>query len=102
MNVAQIGALTSVQSPEVRPLRLSVVIPCYNELATIDAIIDAVNNWPYPNREIIVVDDFSIDGTRRPKRKLPNRVASPGFSITMPIAAKALPFERGLERRRVV
>jgi len=45
-------------------MRLSVVIPCYNEVATIDIIIDAVNNSPYPNKEIIIVDDCSIDGTR--------------------------------------
>ncbi len=45
-------------------MRLSVVIPCYNELATIDAIIAAVAAAPYADKEIIVVDDFSIDGTR--------------------------------------
>ena len=45
-------------------MRLSVVIPCYNELATIDAIIEAVRNSPYPHKEIIVVDDCSSDGTR--------------------------------------
>ncbi len=45
-------------------MRLSVVIPCYNELATIDAIIEAVRNSSYPHKEIIVVDDCSSDGTR--------------------------------------
>src|SRR5688572_5205774 len=45
-------------------MRLSVVIPCYNELATIEAIIAAVVSSPYANKEIIVVDDFSVDGTR--------------------------------------
>lgn len=45
-------------------MRLSVVIPCYNELKTIDSIITAVNNAPYPYKEIIVVDDGSKDGTR--------------------------------------
>jgi glycosyltransferase involved in cell wall biosynthesis len=44
-------------------MKLSVVIPCYNELRTIDAIIDAVNASPYPSKEIIVVDDCSRDGT---------------------------------------
>jgi glycosyltransferase involved in cell wall biosynthesis len=46
-------------------MRLSVVIPCYNELATIEAIIAAVASAPYADKEIIVVDDFSIDGTRQ-------------------------------------
>lgn len=43
---------------------LSVVIPCYNEISTIEAILDAVENSPYPEKEIIIVDDFSTDGTR--------------------------------------
>jgi glycosyltransferase involved in cell wall biosynthesis len=45
-------------------MRLSIIIPCYNELNTIDAIIDAVNTAPYPDKEIIIVDDCSDDGTR--------------------------------------
>ncbi len=45
-------------------MKLSIVIPCYNELATIDRILDAVHQSPYPDKEIIVVDDCSIDGTR--------------------------------------
>ncbi len=45
-------------------MRLSVVIPCYNERATIAAVLDAVENSPYPDKEIIVVDDCSTDGTR--------------------------------------
>lgn len=45
-------------------MRLSIIIPCYNEVKTIDAIIDAVNAAPYPDKEIIVVDDCSTDGTR--------------------------------------
>ena len=45
-------------------MRLSIVIPCYNELNTIDAIIGAVNAAPYPDKEIIIVDDCSKDGTR--------------------------------------
>ncbi|MBK9657168.1 MAG: glycosyltransferase family 2 protein [Rhodanobacteraceae bacterium] len=45
-------------------MRLSVVIPCYNERATIAAVLTAVENSPYPDKEIIVVDDCSTDGTR--------------------------------------
>ena len=45
-------------------MRLSVVIPCFNEVDTIDAIVDAVNSGPYTNIEIIIVDDCSVDGTR--------------------------------------
>ena len=45
-------------------MRLSIIIPCYNELKTIDEIINAVNAAPYPDKEIIIVDDCSTDGTR--------------------------------------
>lgn len=45
-------------------MKLSIVIPCYNELHTIETIIDAVKASPVADKEIIVVDDFSTDGTR--------------------------------------
>ena len=51
---------------------LSVIIPCYNEKNTINAIIDAVRNSPYPHKEIIVIDDCSTDGTRE---KLKNEIS---------------------------
>jgi len=44
-------------------MKLSIIIPCYNEVKTIDAIIDAVNASPYPDKEIVIVDDCSSDGT---------------------------------------
>ncbi len=45
-------------------MKLSIIIPCYNELHTINNIIDAVICAPYEDKEIIIVDDFSGDGTR--------------------------------------
>jgi len=45
-------------------MKLSVIVPCYNEAGTIDKLIDAVLLAPYPDKEIIVIDDFSTDGTR--------------------------------------
>ena len=44
-------------------MRLSVIIPCFNEVGTIAAIIRAVRAAPVPDIEIIVVDDCSTDGT---------------------------------------
>ncbi|WP_241776926.1 glycosyltransferase family 2 protein [Acidovorax sp. Root275] len=44
--------------------KLTIVIPCFNEKNTIRAIVDAVRAAPFPLKEIIVVDDFSTDGTR--------------------------------------
>jgi glycosyltransferase involved in cell wall biosynthesis len=43
---------------------VSIVIPCFNELETIEMIIDAVLASPVPNKEVIVIDDCSTDGTR--------------------------------------
>ena len=45
-------------------MKLSVVIPCYNEAATIERLVEAVRNAPWPQIELIVVDDGSTDGTR--------------------------------------
>ncbi|MBV7461775.1 glycosyltransferase family 2 protein [Acidovorax sp. sif0632] len=45
-------------------MKLTIVIPCFNEKQTIRSIVDAVRSAPYPQKEIIVVDDFSTDGTR--------------------------------------
>jgi glycosyltransferase involved in cell wall biosynthesis len=46
-------------------LKLSVVIPCYNEVDTIKSVLEAVRDSPYKNKQIIVVDDCSTDGTRQ-------------------------------------
>ena len=45
-------------------MKLSVVIPCFNEVATIERLLKAVRASPHPDKEIIVVDDGSSDGTR--------------------------------------
>ncbi|HUP30012.1 MAG TPA: glycosyltransferase family 2 protein [Usitatibacter sp.] len=45
-------------------MKLSVVIPCYNEAATIAQLLRAVRASPHADLEIIVVDDCSTDGTR--------------------------------------
>ena len=43
---------------------LTVVIPCYNEAATIRGIVDRVRGSEIRRKEIIIVDDCSRDGTR--------------------------------------
>lgn len=60
-------------------MKLSVIKPCFKKLNTINKSVDAVKNSPYDydNREIIVIDDYSIDDTRTKLRnELEKRVAS--------------------------
>jgi len=45
-------------------MKLSVIIPVYNESKTVDTIIERVKKAPAELQEIIVVDDGSTDGTR--------------------------------------
>ncbi len=52
-------------------MKLSIVIPVYNEAGTISEIVDKIQRVKLGriNKEIIIVDDFSIDGTREIIRK---------------------------------
>lgn len=45
-------------------MTLSVVIPCFNEVDTILQVVESVTRAPGPDKELIVVDDGSTDGTR--------------------------------------
>jgi glycosyltransferase involved in cell wall biosynthesis len=45
-------------------MKLSIVIPCYNEAKTIRSIVERVRVSPVAEKEIIIVDDCSRDGTR--------------------------------------
>ena len=53
---------------------ITVIIPCYNEVKTINIIIDKVYRQKL-KKQIIVVDDFSTDGTREIlKKKLKKKI----------------------------
>ena len=47
----------------MQDVTLSIVIPCYNEKASIRTIVDKVREAPVAHKEIIIVDDCSTDGT---------------------------------------
>lgn len=51
------------QEESIENMKLSVVIPCFNELGTIGKVIEAVKASPVKDCEIIIVDDCSTDGT---------------------------------------
>ena len=44
-------------------MKLSVVIPVFNEASTIATIVEAVRSSEFEDIEIIIVDDCSTDGT---------------------------------------
>jgi glycosyltransferase involved in cell wall biosynthesis len=68
-------------------MKTSIVIPCYNELQTIQVILDKVLAAPINcEREIIVVDDCSQDGTRNKLTEL---------EATYPIRVIYQPANRG-------
>ena len=52
-------------------MKLSIVIPAYNEYESLPKILERVRITPY-NKEIIIVDDYSVDGTRDLLKELEN------------------------------
>jgi glycosyltransferase involved in cell wall biosynthesis len=61
-------------------MKLSVLIPVFNERATIDELVGRVLATPY-EKEIIVVDDLSTDGTRDRLRELARDLGSKGLTV---------------------
>ena len=51
------------------PVKISVVIPVFNEVKTIGEVINRVLNCGFET-EVIVVDDASTDGTREVSAEL--------------------------------
>jgi glycosyltransferase involved in cell wall biosynthesis len=45
-------------------MKLSIIIPCFNEANSLLDLLKKVHDSPYENKEIVLVDDFSTDGTR--------------------------------------
>jgi glycosyltransferase involved in cell wall biosynthesis len=50
-------------------MKLSIVVPVYNEKLTINQVLERIDKSPY-EKEIIVIDDCSTDGTREILRSL--------------------------------
>ena len=70
--------------PASDPLKLSVVIPVYNEQATVQQIVRRVVEAPLPDdmtREVVCVDDHSTDGTAARLDELPALYPGVAFQI---------------------
>ena len=46
-------------------MKISIIIPCFNEINTIEKIIDKIIQQNLEDHEIIIIDDNSTDGTRK-------------------------------------
>src|SRR5690349_1817791 len=60
------------EGPMAKTKQLSIVVPCYNERATIEKILEEVQEVDLgtTKKEILIVDDGSKDGTRDILKKL--------------------------------
>ncbi|HEX2970810.1 MAG TPA: glycosyltransferase family 2 protein [Tepidisphaeraceae bacterium] len=70
--------------PATRITKLSVVIPVYNEAATVQTLISLVAHAPLPGglrREIVCVNDCSTDGTAKKLDELPALFPGTDFKI---------------------
>ena len=79
--------------------RVSIIVPVYNEIRTIRAVIDRLLTIDLPvEREILIVDDGSTDGTR----DVLAQVEAEGVRVTVLLAArnggKGSAIRRGLAR----
>jgi hypothetical protein len=71
-------------------VKLSVLVPVYNEAATVTAALKRIFDVDYPCEvEVVVVNDGSVDGTRRCWTRSTTR--GPRSSTTSATPARARP-----------
>ena len=83
----------------VNNYQISVIIPCYNEISTIEKIVEKVKKNIQDLDEIIIVDDFSNDGTREllDKYKLENNISIYFNEMNM---GKGYSIRRGIDKSK--
>lgn len=79
--------------------QISVIIPCYNEISTIEKIVEKVKKNIQDQDEIIIVDDFSSDGTREflEKYKLEKNISVYFNEMNM---GKGYSIRRGIDKSK--
>ena len=55
--------------------KITIIIPCYNEIKFLEKVVKRVKKNRIKDKQIIIVDDFSTDGTKKLlKNKIENSV----------------------------
>ena len=75
--VAPVADACDAPVPAARPT-LTVLVPVYNEERTVEALLRKVAEGPYPDKQVIVIDDGSTDAT---PRLLEAWAGRPGFCV---------------------
>src|SRR6478752_355211 len=81
---AAVQQATTPESPKLVKTKVSIVIPVYNEAATVQKLIGLVVHAPLPpkcEREIICINDCSKDGTAKKLDELPALFPGVEFKI---------------------
>src|SRR5881628_3795374 len=61
-------------------MKLSIIVPVFNEKQTVTQILERIESTPY-EKEIIVIDDFSTDGTREILREIDTSRQIPSLRV---------------------
>lgn len=85
------------QPTETTPL-VSIVVPAYNEGRVIIACVESILASPYPNKEIILVNDGSTDNTLASMQRFSNR--KDVIIVDKPNGGKASALNAGLAHAR--
>ena len=67
------GYLKKFKMSKKESIILSVIVPCFNEIKTIREVIENILESPINPKEIIIVDDFSTDGSREYLKEIKNK-----------------------------
>ena len=79
MNLVSNEKVLNNFNKENNDILLSVIIPCFNEIKTLEEVIKKVKNSPISSKEIIIIDDFSTDGSREFLRNLKDELITIKF-----------------------
>lgn len=75
-------------------MKLSVIMPVYNEARTIEKVVDEIRSVPL-EKEIIIVDDASVDGTRDILRQVGMRYPEIKIVYSQPNRGKGFVIQHG-------